>query len=159
LIFDVVQHSDLKIDWYHFGDGPLLENIKKRVKSKRADLTIHFKGHVENAQLLEFYKFQSIDLFINLSTTEGVPVSIMEALSFGIPVLAPNIGGIGELVNDTNGKLISVDLPLNEIVKELTNLLQAENRNELRNKARLTFETKASAEANYSNFYSELNRL
>jgi glycosyltransferase involved in cell wall biosynthesis len=159
LIFEVLQKMKGSIEWYHFGDGPLYENLKELTKSKREDLYLHLKGYVTNKQVLKFYETNSVDLFINLSTTEGLPVSIMEAFSFGIPVLAPNIGGIGELVDDLNGKLIPVDLPATDIAIELEHLLLSENSAELRKNARFTFETKVSAPTNYTNFYSMLTRL
>jgi len=159
LIFEVLQEMKGKIEWYHFGDGPLYETIKELAKNKREDLNVHLKGYVNNTQVLEFYKTNSVDLFINLSTTEGLPVSIMEALSFGIPVLAPNIGGIGELVNDSNGKLIPVDLPASEIATELHHLLISEKTADLRKNARFSFETKVFAPTNYANFYLTLTRL
>jgi glycosyltransferase involved in cell wall biosynthesis len=159
LIFEVLQKMKGRIEWYHFGDGPLNETIKELAKNKREDLYVHLKGYVTNKQVLEFYKTNSVDLFINLSTTEGLPVSIMEALSFGIPVLAPNIGGIGELVSDLNGKLIPVDLPATDIATELQHLLLSERTADLRKNARFTFETKVSAPTNYTNFYLMLTRL
>jgi glycosyltransferase involved in cell wall biosynthesis len=54
----------------------------------------------------DFYLTQPVDVFVNASTTEGVPVSIMEAMSFGVPVVATDVGGTGELVNSRNGALL-----------------------------------------------------
>ena len=45
-------------------------------------------------------------MFINLSSSEGIPVSIMEAQSFGIPVIATNVGGSGEIVVSETGVLV-----------------------------------------------------
>ena len=44
-----------------------------------------------------------VDLFLTVSANEGIPVSIMEAQSFGIPVIATDVGGISEIVNNVNG--------------------------------------------------------
>ena len=47
---------------------------------------------------------------MNVSESEGIPVSIMEASSFGIPVIATNVGGVGEIVeNGYNGLLLNKD--------------------------------------------------
>ena len=48
--------------------------------------------------MLDYYKNNIIDIFINLSASEGIPVSIMDAISFGIPCIATNVGGTGEIV-------------------------------------------------------------
>ena len=82
LIFEALQQTKGTIIWYHFGDGVLAEELKQLVKNARAGLTVHFKGHVKNEQLIDFYKTQSADLFINASSSEGLPVSIMEARYF-----------------------------------------------------------------------------
>jgi glycosyltransferase involved in cell wall biosynthesis len=40
LIFEALQHSQLKIRWHHFGDGPEMENIRKRIADKRQGLDV-----------------------------------------------------------------------------------------------------------------------
>jgi len=49
---------------------------------------------------------------MNLSETEGIPVSIMEAQSAGVPILATNLGGTSEIVNNENGFLVEKDFNL-----------------------------------------------
>ncbi|NJK95527.1 MAG: glycosyltransferase [Bacteroidales bacterium] len=49
-------------------------------------------------------------MFLNTSLSEGVPVSVMEALSFGLPVIATDVGGTGELINDEVGMLINPEI-------------------------------------------------
>ncbi|MEO6302350.1 MAG: glycosyltransferase, partial [Bacteroidia bacterium] len=98
LIFEALQKTTLKIVWHHFGDGPLANELKELIKTKRNDLEIEFHGHVSNQAIIDFYKKQPLNLFLNVSSTEGLPVSIMEALSFGVPVAATNVGGTSELV-------------------------------------------------------------
>ena len=44
--------------------------------------------------------------FVNVSESEGIPVSIMEAASFGIPIIATDVGGTSEIVDNSNGFLI-----------------------------------------------------
>lgn len=56
--------------------------------------------------------FQSIptekhDIFLYTSERDGLPNVLLEALSVGLPVIAPNVGGISELINDATGFLIS----------------------------------------------------
>jgi glycosyltransferase involved in cell wall biosynthesis len=47
---------------------------------------------------------------VNLSSSEGVPLSIMEALAMGVPVVATAAGGTGEMVDETVGELLEVDV-------------------------------------------------
>ena len=59
--------------------------------------TLH--GQVPNAEVFNTYRSRPTDLFANTSLSEGIPVSIMEAQSCGIPILAPAVGGIPESGN------------------------------------------------------------
>lgn len=61
-------------------------------------------------QVMNYYKEHHFDVFINMSTNEGVPVSIMEAASFGIPIIATNVGGTSEIVQPSVGMLLSSNL-------------------------------------------------
>ena len=62
------------------------------------DIDLHLFGHLDNNEIFNMYKNNSYDYFITLSESEGLPVSIMEAISCGIPVIATAVGGITEIV-------------------------------------------------------------
>lgn len=88
------------IEWVHFGGGPGLSVLQQLIDSEGYDgLTISLKGSVPNDEVLSFYRSTPVNVFLNLSESEGVPVSIMEAMSFGIPIVATNVGGVSELLN------------------------------------------------------------
>jgi len=97
----------LLIEWNHFGDGPereLIENLSIKYLNNNIEWVLH--GQVPNKNIIEFYKNNNIDIFVNTSLSEGLPVSIMEALSCEIPVVAPAVGGIPEIINNSNGFLL-----------------------------------------------------
>lgn len=73
-----------------------------------------FKGRVDNSEVQQFYSENKIDCFITTSSTEGLPVSIMEAMSYEIPIVATDVGGIRELI-DGNGVLLSSNPTIEEI--------------------------------------------
>lgn len=104
-----------KVHWVHIGDDKLRQKIEQYAKQKLSDGQFEFKGIVPNCKILDYYALNYIDLFINLSETEGVPVSIMEALSAGIPVLATNVGGTSEAVNQAVGFLIEPDFEVQNV--------------------------------------------
>lgn len=67
---------------------------------------IEFKGWVSGDQKEEL--LQGSDVYVLPSYFEGVPISILEAMSFGKPIISTNVGGIPEIVeNNSNGLLIS----------------------------------------------------
>lgn len=92
------EHPDCSFGWTHFGGGDLLDEIRSRVVDAPSNLRCSFAGSVDNETIREHLATRPCDVFVNTSASEGVPVSIMEAMAFGVPALAPAVGGIGELV-------------------------------------------------------------
>ncbi len=146
------------IHWVHFGWGyPEYENmVHDELQDTR--FTFELKGETENENILDFYSTNFVDMFINLSTHEGIPVSIMEAFSAAIPVLATNVGGVGEIVDENCGFIIEKEFNVDLVAKKLEVFLKAslEIQIEKRRNARLQWEKKYNAEKNYNNFYKHL---
>lgn len=123
LIAESLKKLSVPLTWHHFGDGPLFLDLKKIVDDLPKNINVVLHGHTNNKEVLEFYENTPVDLFVNVSVYEGIPVSIMEALSFGIPILATEVGGVSEIVNDKNGNLINVDLNSDAICTEIGKML------------------------------------
>jgi colanic acid/amylovoran biosynthesis glycosyltransferase len=64
--------------------------------------------NVDHAQVIDYYTTNHIALFLSLSSREGLPVSLMEAISCGIPLLATTVGGVSEVVNENTGRLAPI---------------------------------------------------
>ena len=122
--------------------GKLPKNIK-----------VDFRGMVSNQQVLEDYSKEEYHLFLNVSSSEGIPVAIMEAMSYGIPCIATNVGGNSEIVTDNySGKLLAVDFEpqvLADYIKEFATMSAVEY-NEYRKNAREDWKNKHSAIKNYT---------
>ncbi len=161
LIFEALQQNNLNIIWHHFGDGPLLQELKELTTNARNELKIILHGYVSNKDLMNFYKENHIDLLINASYSEGLPVSIMEALSFGIPVIATNVGGTSELADKHVGALIERDFKTKELSESIVQFFKlGDNEIEIRRKnARLRYTTVANAEKNYEAFYKKIKAI
>lgn len=88
------------------GDGPDRAELEAQVKSHGIAEQVRFVGYQTQAQVRELLK--STHVFAMASFAEGVPVVLMEAMAGGVPVVAPRIAGIAELVEDgANGYLVS----------------------------------------------------
>lgn len=98
--------KDARIKWTHFGEGPLSHDLKKRVETLPENITVELKGNVSNKSLHEFYSSNYIDAFISLSESEGLPVSMMEAIFYGVPLFAFDCNGVSEIVNAKTGYLL-----------------------------------------------------
>ena len=125
-IFQVLNSlDDIPIKWIHFGDGSEFSALKNIVKEKCKDhLQVEFRGRKPNQEVLNAYRIIQPDLFINLSASEGVPVSIMEACSMGIPVVATAVGGTPEIVSEELGALVNATSSLEELNDVVKNMLQ-----------------------------------
>jgi colanic acid/amylovoran biosynthesis glycosyltransferase len=82
-------------------------------------VTYAFTGELRPEQVRSLYETQPFDAFINTSKSEGIPVTIMEALYAGIPVIAPAIGGIPELVDSEVGCLYGPDGGVSAVIAAL----------------------------------------
>jgi glycosyltransferase involved in cell wall biosynthesis len=131
LIAELLSKSSIALEWIHFGDGIDLPVLQKIIGSSSfPKISVRLVGTVNRNEILDFYSNNSIDLFIHLSESEGgVPLSIQEALSFGIPVLACDAGGVREIVNDQTGKLLPVNIDSIEFNLAIHHMRNACSRN------------------------------
>ncbi|TAJ08640.1 glycosyltransferase [Marinilabiliaceae bacterium JC017] len=153
--------KEMRITWIHFGDGNLLSEIKKlSAKILPENIKAEFKGMITNTDVLRFYENNYIDCFINLSSTEGLPVSIMEAISYGIPTLATDVGGTNEIVNNKTGFLIKPDIKPEIIANKIIDILQKKSRNiDYRNEIIEFWKNNFCADTNYREFVQELKYI
>lgn len=155
---------EYEMTWVHYGDGPEKDKIKNMCKELLPDnVKVCFKGHVDNRRLVEYeYRNQCYSVFLNVSSTEGIPVSIMEAFSHGIPVIATDVGGNGEIVkHEYNGLLIRKDFSCEELSGCITRFYRMDYTAcmEYREHARKTWAENFHAEKQYKGFIRMLNAL
>lgn len=157
----VLEESGYKVKWTHIGDGPLLNDIKKKAKVLQKT-EVSFLGGIPNSEVYEYYRQNTAHIFINVSSSEGLPVSIMEAISFGIPVIATNTGGTNEIVVDgITGTLIPIDFSPSELSKKIEAYinLKEEEYCSLRKRAREFWQNHFDAKHNYRNFASSIKQV
>ena len=145
----------IPLRWTHFGD-PLSGEEMEKVKTAPLD-SFHvqwdFPGWTSREKIRSFYAKEEIHCFINASLSEGLPVSIMEAMLAGIPVVAPAVGGIGEIVDSESGLLLPEACSSEEISQALLQLMkEPEKREEMSRKAYVKASRFFSAETNYKTF-------
>jgi glycosyltransferase involved in cell wall biosynthesis len=156
--------TEKNIEWVHFGDGVLRNDLEKLAASTlkpEKRIKFRFMGQAPNNKILDFYRLNRVDLFINTSFTEGIPVTIMEAQSFGIPVIATNTGGVKEIVAEGTGSLLPVDFEpddLARMIESYSNLTAIET-DRLRTNAMSNWNSKFNAESNYNDFIMKVNSI
>jgi glycosyltransferase involved in cell wall biosynthesis len=156
-----IKHN-VKVKWTHIGAGELFDDLKKRalnIAQVNRNFDINFLGQLSNSSVHNWLLENNVNAFINASESEGVPVSIMEAMSFGIPAIAPNIGGISDLVNEKNGFLMSSNADVTEIVIGLETILFSKDILVYKKNARATVEDKYNSKKNYKEFVHKIEEL
>lgn len=164
LIEELAKVDDIKIKWRHIGSGILwdeLNQLAQNLLSSKKNIDFKFMGHQKNSDIYKFYSDHHIDLFVNVSESEGIPVSFMEAQSFGIPIIATNVGGVSEIVNNNNGYLIDKDFSNGTIGKCLRDyILKSEHEKYImRQNAYNSWMKKYNADRNYREFMKKLLTL
>lgn len=123
------QHPDRRLAWTHFGDGPQAASVRAALREAPPNLSTRLAGRVDNETVLAHYAQEPVDLFVLLSRSEGLPVSIQEALAAGVPVLATDVGGVAEAVGRDGeaGLLLPADADDAAVLRALQALLGEED--------------------------------
>ncbi len=155
LIIEALSLCESKINWIHFGDGSSADFIKTLAKEKldkKENIVYKFMGYTPNEDIHRYYAENKVDLFINVSESEGVPVSIMEAMSYDIPVIATNVGGTAELVNNSCGCLLNKDCT----PKQISDAIENELKNNKLDAAYTKWNNEYNAAVNFTEFVNNL---
>lgn len=152
------KYPDKTIFWTHIGEGSDFSELVSKVnKFKSQNLHVNFLGTINNQEVRELYSKNHFDIFINLSTSEGIPVSIMEAISAGIPVIATSVGGNEEIVNTNTGCLVPMNITQNLFDESVDYII--DNIVYLRNTTLEFYFEKFNAEKNYKRFYNNIKNI
>lgn len=155
------ERPDQKIEWHHFGNGKTLLELQAQANAEfPVNAHAYFPGYFTHQALMDFYRNNPIDVFFNVSISEGIPVSIMEVISCGIPVIATDVGGNCEIVTDKNGMLLSPNPSPQEIVDAIF-LIQQEPKRiaEKRQASRALWHELYNAEKNFMTFIRRIKAI
>jgi len=103
------------------GKGPDMASVQKQIEHMGLEKNIKLTGFVADKDLHLYYN--AADLFVLPSKSgEGLPLVALEAMACGLPVVATNVGGIGEIMMKDFGKLVPANNPeaLAEAIVEFT---------------------------------------
>ncbi len=153
--------TDIPIRWIHFGNGLLFEKLKEKAKTLPPNIKTEFPGAVSNTEIHSYYKNIGGHVLVNVSSSEGVPVSIMEAMSYGIPVIATDVGGVSEIMIEKEQWLLKSDFQIDELAQKIRKLYEMEDEEymTLRNRVRNGWESMCDSERCYTAFVAELKKI
>ncbi|HRG88021.1 MAG TPA: glycosyltransferase [Chitinophagales bacterium] len=149
--------NNIDIEWIHVGDDygtgrfPALKKHAADMLDNKPNISYRFAGRVTREELFDMYVQRKINLFINLSTTEGTPVSMMEAISFGVPVIGTRVGGVPEIIKDGfNGLLLPPEITAQDVADKIKEWygLSGEQKNQLSTNAQKWWNDNYNADKN-----------
>lgn len=161
IIHALKQIVSKKIIWTHIGDGPLLDSIKQEAKANLDscdNIQYEFLGRLKNSQIHEYYTSHPVDVFVNVSSSEGLPVSLMEAIAYGVPCIATDVGGTRELVNSKTGFLLNANPTFDQIASAILSFINMSDKeiNVIRNDAFSKWRSSFDSIKNVNDFLNQI---
>lgn len=114
IIHTLTEWDGKKIEWHHIGSakdqayGASIEAKAKAMLSMKENVSYKFHGFIKPENVIAKLQELNPHFLLNASTFEGIPVSMMEACSLGIPIIGTDVCGVPEIVeHDRNGYLFN----------------------------------------------------
>ena len=102
------------------GDGEMRGELERYVEELGIKDKVEFKGWVKDLKAI----YEELDIVALTSLNEGTPVSLIEAMAGGRPVIATNVGGVKDIVKDgASGYLVELG-NVEEFIKKLLELIK-----------------------------------
>lgn len=86
------------------GSGRELDSLRRLAQELGVSEAVRFTGRLDNDRIAELYR--EADLMINPSTVDNMPISLLEAMASGVPVVSTNVGGVPYLVEHERTALL-----------------------------------------------------
>lgn len=108
--FNIVTENYKEVLLIIAGDGPCREKLIELTKELKLSENILFTGYIEREKVPLW--MASADLFALSSESEGTPVTVLEALATGVPIVATDVGGLRDIIDSEKiGRLVKVGDP------------------------------------------------
>jgi len=155
------KQPERSFSWTHIGNGPERQRLSDLARQLMpANVKWQFMDYPGRSELFDFYRHTPVDVFVNTSESEGTPVSIMEAISVGIPVIATGVGGNPEIVGPDNGILLDPD-PEPEMIADAVGMIASnpDATSRMRSGSRAKWDRLYNADKNYARFADVVKNL
>lgn len=126
----------VQIHWTHYGNDTTEFSSSQLIEQAHSsklphNLTIDTQQFVSQDLLYSEYLNKPTDCFIHLSSAEGTPISIVEALNCFLPIIATSVGGVHDLVTPKNGVLLSSNPSVTDVATSLLHIHNLKTTNQL----------------------------
>lgn len=155
--------DDIEIEWTHIGNWSpqtiwLHDSAKEKLGSKK-NIKYSFTGEQKIEEVRSFMEQRKADFLLCTSESEGIPVSMMEASAYGMPIISTAVGGVPEIVFDgETGFLLPPNPSPEQIALALREIVQMDESKYriLSENAKQTYLNKFQAKVNYKKFNEEI---
>jgi glycosyltransferase involved in cell wall biosynthesis len=162
--------ADCRVKWVHFGGAQNIDSdyagdfltLVKEVQLNKKNIEIDLRGNTPKEEIFDFFRNNYVHFFINVSASEGIPISMMEASCFGIPLLGTLVGGVGEIIQDgINGFHLQSNLTPNYLSHQFLRFMQLDEKEylELRKNAYRLWKENFSSHTNYTQHAKDIASL
>lgn len=100
------------------GEGELRDELEKQVESKKLNNSIYFLG--ERNDIPEI--LNNTDIFVLSSDFEGLPLSLLEAMASGLPIIATRVGGVPDIITHSRNGLLVEKNDVEGLAEAIVNL-------------------------------------
>jgi glycosyltransferase involved in cell wall biosynthesis len=119
----LIRMTNIPLKLFIYGSGSQEVELKSLIRNLGLDEFIYLKGVINNDDVPNV--LNSFDIFFALSRSESFGVSVLEALSCGLPVVCSKAPGFVELItNRENGILVDID-NISDIVEKILELISS----------------------------------
>jgi len=107
VMLDALAESDPRWHLSVIGEGDELDHLRQQAAMLRISDRITWHGAIANAGSL----FTAFDAFVLSSRTEGTPITLLEAMNAGVPIVATRVGGVPDVVSSSHALLVPAEEP------------------------------------------------
>ena len=137
------------------GEGPQHAILEEKIRSYGLQERFRLLGDLEDMDA--FYR--NLDVYINTSVHEGIPMSVLEAMGHGLPVVVPHVGGFSEIFADGECGYLVAERDVALFAKKILDLVDLEQRKKMGESARKRVEQLFSQNAMAEKYYQLYDKL
>ena len=117
--------NDKKAELYIIGDGAEFKNLENQIKDLRLEERVHMLGYLDHNSIKKYMLDSSC--FLMASVTEGLPMVLLEAMSYGLPcVVYKTASGTGDIVENNKNGFIIENRNSAQFIKDIDKILNDE---------------------------------
>lgn len=149
--------KDLNIQFSLAGTGEDLENFKKRIIKMNLEKKIKCLGYLDEVALKKWYR--NLDLYIQASVGEGMPISLLQAMSINVPVIGSRVSGTKTLLKKKNVGLL-FNNNIDDLAKKISFFYYLSEKRKLifANSQRRFVLTNHSYKVMFNKYYNEIKK-